>query len=218
MSTASGGVSPGVRGEAKRRSVVEAATRAFLSEGYGAASMDAIAAEAGASKRTVYNHFPSKRDLFRAVVARLYEGLNAPGRVPSDRAPAEALTAFAHGLLTHLRRPEVTGLLRLVAAEHRRFPELSQDLMREGKGPAVAPLEAYLAALDARGELRVPSPPAAASLFLGGIKEALFWPGLFGLPVPEDGPVVDNAVRAFLRGHRVGEPRGTVTRAPDTPS
>lgn len=196
------------RPNAKRRSVVEAATRAFLEQGYGAASMDAIAADAGASKRTVYNHFPSKRDLFRAVVAGLYEGLNAQNRdrLPAGGAPEAVLPGFMLELLAHLRRPEVTGLLRLVVAEHRRFPELAQDLLKEGKGPAVAPLEAYLAAQHARGTLHVPNPPAAAALLLGGVKEALFWPALLGLPTPEDGPAVAAAVAAvvdaFLRAHR----------------
>lgn len=204
MSTDTAAAPAATRGDAKRRSVVEAATRAFLTQGYGAASMDAIAADAGASKRTVYNHFPSKRDLFRAVVARLYEDLNAQdgGRLPPDRAPESVLPAFAHALLAHLRRPEVTGLLRLVIAEHRRFPELAQDLLREGKGPAVAPLAAYLAAQHARGTLAVPDPAVAASLFLGGVKEPLFWPALLGLPVAGDEPVVAAAVAAFLRAHR----------------
>ena len=204
MSTDPAAAPVAMRGDAKRRSVVEAATRAFLTQGYGAASMDAIAADAGASKRTVYNHFPSKRDLFRAVVARLYEDLNAQdgGRLPADRAPESVLPAFAHALLAHLRRPEVTGLLRLVIAEHRRFPELAQDLLKEGKGPAVAPLAAYLATQHERGTLAVPCPAVAASLFLGGVKEQLFWPGLLGLPVADDGPVVVAAVEAFLRAHR----------------
>lgn len=193
-----------LRGDAKRRSVVEAATHAFLTDGYGAVSMDAIAAAAQASKRTVYNHFPSKRELFAAVVAQLYEGMNGPGhdRLPPDQPPETVLPDFMGALLAHLRRPEVTGLLRLVIAEHRRFPELAQVLLNEGKGPAVAPLQAYLAGLNERGVLRIPDPAAAAGLFLGGIKESLFWPMLLGLPVADDGPVIAAAVDTFLRAHR----------------
>lgn len=193
-----------LRGDAKRRSVVEAATHAFLSDGYGAVSMDAIAAAAQASKRTVYNHFPSKRELFAAVVAQLYDGMDGPAheRMTPDQPPETALPDFARTLLAHLRRPEVTGLLRLVIAEHRRFPELAQVLLNEGKGPAVAPLRTYLAGLNERGVLRIPDPAAAAGLFLGGIKESLFWPMLLGLPVSDDGPVIAAAVDTFLRAHR----------------
>ncbi len=50
-----------------------AATAAFRDEGYESTSMDRIAERAGASKRTVYNHFGSKEALFQAVVARLFE-------------------------------------------------------------------------------------------------------------------------------------------------
>ncbi|GAA1958324.1 TetR/AcrR family transcriptional regulator [Catenulispora subtropica] len=51
----------------KRQAIVRAATTVFGREGYARASMDAIAAEAGVSKRTIYNHFADKESLFLAV-------------------------------------------------------------------------------------------------------------------------------------------------------
>jgi TetR/AcrR family transcriptional regulator of autoinduction and epiphytic fitness len=191
------------RGDAKRLAVIEAAARAFLTQGYEAASMDAIAADAVVSKRTVYNHFPGKRDLFRAVVARLYEGMNdgETRRLSADQPPAAALPVFARDLLAHLRRPEVSGLMRLVIAEHQRFPELAQDYY-EGKGPVAGLLESYIAAQHARGVLDAPNPGLVASLFLGGIKEALYWPGLMGLPLRHDEEaVIATAVAALLRAY-----------------
>ncbi len=193
----------GARGDAKRLAVIEAAARAFLTQGYEASSMDAIAADAVVSKRTVYNHFPGKRDLFRAVVARLYEGLNGsdPQRLSIDQPPEAALPAFARDLLAHLRRPEVRGLMRLVIAEHQRFPELAQDYY-EGKGAVAGLLESYIAAQHARGRLQVPNPALVASQFLGGIKEALYWPSMMGLPIRnDDETVIGNAVAALLRAY-----------------
>ena len=61
------------RAAIKRDSILEAAIRAFRDVGYECTSMDRIAELAGASKRTVYNHFPSKEALFQAVVARLFD-------------------------------------------------------------------------------------------------------------------------------------------------
>ena len=57
----------------KRDIILDAATMAFRDEGYECTSMDRIAELAGASKRTVYNHFGSKEALFQAVVERLFE-------------------------------------------------------------------------------------------------------------------------------------------------
>ena len=54
----------------KRESIIDAAIRAFQEDGFDNTSMDRIAEVAGASKRTVYNHFESKEDLFGAVVER----------------------------------------------------------------------------------------------------------------------------------------------------
>ena len=53
---------------AKADVIVAAATRIFLDAGYGNASMDAIAVEAGVAKQTLYSHFGSKAQLFEAIV------------------------------------------------------------------------------------------------------------------------------------------------------
>lgn len=193
------------RGDPKRRSIVAAATRVFLAQGYEAASMDGVAAEAGASKRTVYNHFPSKRDLFRAVVGALYAGLleSEPGGMSADEPPEKALPRFVRKLLVYLRRPEVTGLLRLVISEQHRFPELAQDLQSEGKGVALGLLETYLAAQHARRRLDIADPRLAAQQLMGAVKEVLFWPVMLGQPVRyDDGAVIARAVEGFLAAHR----------------
>src|ERR1043165_1197803 len=51
----------------KRRAITEAARKVFGHEGYTRASVDTIAAEAGVSKRTIYNHFTDKEHLFLTV-------------------------------------------------------------------------------------------------------------------------------------------------------
>ena len=54
---------------AKREAILDAAKRLFILHGYEGSSMDAIAAEAGVSKLTLYSHFASKENLFAAAVA-----------------------------------------------------------------------------------------------------------------------------------------------------
>jgi len=52
----------------KRRAILDGALALFARDGYSRASLDAIAAEAGVSNRTIYNHFADKAELFRTVI------------------------------------------------------------------------------------------------------------------------------------------------------
>lgn len=62
----------------KRESIVQAAIAEFRDNGFEVTSMDRIAARAEVSKRTVYNHFPSKEELFSEMLQRLWETATAP--------------------------------------------------------------------------------------------------------------------------------------------
>jgi TetR/AcrR family transcriptional regulator, regulator of autoinduction and epiphytic fitness len=200
---------PGKRGDAKSTAAITAATDAFLAHGYEAASMDAIAAQACVSKRTVYNHFPSKRDLFRAVIQRLYAGLLDADALlpPADEAPETVLPRLAKTILRHLRQPEVSGLLRLVITEQHRFPELAAEFQSVGKGPAVGLVEQYFAGQNECGRLAVPDPLLAAQQFLGAVKESLFWPALIGVPTSKDeDAVIEAATAMIIRNYGRGNP------------
>ena len=52
----------------KQRALLDGALRVFARDGYTRASVDALAAEAGVSSRTIYNHYVDKAGLFRAVI------------------------------------------------------------------------------------------------------------------------------------------------------
>lgn len=56
----------------KREAIVQAAIAEFRDNGFEVTSMDRIAARAEVSKRTVYNHFPSKEELFSEMLHRLW--------------------------------------------------------------------------------------------------------------------------------------------------
>ena len=61
----------------KREAIVQAAISEFRSNGFDITSMDKIAATAGVSKRTVYNHFASKEELFAEILHRLWTNICA---------------------------------------------------------------------------------------------------------------------------------------------
>ncbi|OEJ40022.1 transcriptional regulator [Streptomyces agglomeratus] len=152
----------GPRAALKRQAIVRAAREAFLREGFGV-GMDAIAAGAGVSKVTVYNHFGSKEALFTAVIT---EALDEPLGTASaaaleDLAEAEdlrtALVDAARTWVNALRtNQDVIALRNLVAAELHRFPELGkawQGHGPEGHHPAVA---GALRSLAEQGRLVIP--------------------------------------------------------------
>ena len=62
----------------KRDAIVQAAIGEFREHGFNGTSMDRVAAAADVSKRTVYNHFPSKEELFEAILL-LQPGLPGAG-------------------------------------------------------------------------------------------------------------------------------------------
>jgi AcrR family transcriptional regulator len=118
-----------------RAEILDAAARLFLSEGYGAVSIEAIAKSCGISKRTFYARFADKAALFAAVAERLV------GRM---RPAGDAAELFTGGTLEDILRrlakiivlavvtPEAIALHRLMVAETRRFPEIAAIMEREG--------------------------------------------------------------------------------------
>jgi AcrR family transcriptional regulator len=68
--------------------IIETADRLFYLQGIRAVGVDAVAAEIGISKRTLYNHFPSKDALIAAYLARRFVQPR-----PSDKPPAEQILA-----------------------------------------------------------------------------------------------------------------------------
>jgi AcrR family transcriptional regulator len=69
-----------------RDRILETADRLFYGQGIRAVGVDTVAAEIGISKRTLYNHFPSKDSLIAAYLARRF-----PPPEPSDAPPEEQI-------------------------------------------------------------------------------------------------------------------------------
>src|ERR1700751_1458696 len=118
----------------KAESVLAAAKRAFLANGFGAVSMDAIAREAGVSKATVYAHFGSKEELFGAVVADVaaqrFGGFSALDLDPLGTAAS--LNPIAHRVLDLMLSPEEVAVTRIIIGEVTRFPALGEVFWQAG--------------------------------------------------------------------------------------
>lgn len=98
--------------ERNRALVLDAARRVFLERGYGGATVDAIAEEAGFSKGVVYSQFAGKPDLFLALLERrITERAEENARAAAELA---GLDGFTRLLRINARHTEDDGWPRLL--------------------------------------------------------------------------------------------------------
>jgi AcrR family transcriptional regulator len=187
--------------------LIAAATRVFLQDGYGLASIDKVAAEAGVSTRTIYERFRNKADLLAAVITRLVERDMATvlATAELDRLdPKEALTVIAQTLMNRARDPQSAALFRIVATEAIRFPELAAKMRGSSKVCWDGAVADYLRGQVKRGTLCLADPDKAAVLFLQMICGDLHERLLFGRPEEiaqfDFAPHVAHAIDVFLFG------------------
>lgn len=151
----------GERADRKRQAIVTAARAVFVRDGFEA-GMDLIAAEAGVSKVTVYNHFGSKEALFLAVVSDALEhalGAAVAGtqaRLDSSEDLRESLIWTARAWVDGMTDPDVVALRNLVVSEVRRFPELGAAWQKAGPLRAQPALVATFQRLIDDGRLAMP--------------------------------------------------------------
>ena len=113
--------------------IVDAATHLFMSHGYGATSIEAVARRARISKRTFYHRFDDKPALFVAVVHRIVDRLRTPADVELLVGDLqEILQRLARFILRAALSPEAVALNRMLVAESARFPKLAAVATERG--------------------------------------------------------------------------------------
>lgn len=189
----------------KAESILAAAKRAFLANGFGAVSMDAIARDAGVSKATVYAHFVGKEELFGAVIGRECEHRFDDLSV-SELDPREAhtsLTMLGRRFLDFILSPDEIALHRIILGEVTRFPALGEVFWRAGPERNLAQIEAFMRNATAAGSLAFPDMRIAAEQFVGLLRSKIQLLYLLRLESelgqPTIGEVVENAVDTFIR-------------------
>jgi AcrR family transcriptional regulator len=109
------------------RKLLELGLREFLQHGYGGASMTRIVQAAGVSKTTLYSRYPSKGELFRAIVYAQIERLSPSASLRSDAGPLaleQGLMSYANHMLQLSLQGDLLGVDRLIYSESCQFPEL----------------------------------------------------------------------------------------------
>jgi len=196
----------------KRAAIIDAAVVEFRQSGYEATSMDRVAASAGVSKRTVYNHFPSKEALFAQIIQqlseRIAEGLDLAYR--SDRPLRAQLLELVSQKLRLLHDPNFADLARVAIAAGIHSPERAQEMVAR-MGDREEGLTVWIRAATGDGRLKTKDPVFASMQLQGLVKGFAFWPqvalGQPPLTPTQQKQVAEASVDMFLAQY--GSPRAT---------
>lgn len=192
--------------EQKREAIIRAAVTEFEANGFQATSMDRIAETAQVSKRTVYNHFPSKEALFKAITSELWEQAIQVTDLPydSNRTLEEQLFQIGEREIDLLTSQCFMSLTRVTLAEYSRSPEIAREAFdsfkKEDKG-----LIRWIRQASNEGRLTATDPRMAADQFLALIQAFAFWPQMFGGQPPPSKQakrkIINSAVEMFLHNY-----------------
>jgi len=189
--------------EKKRKNIIEAAIEEFREQGFLGANTTRIAKRAGVSSRTLYNHFESKEELFKAISQIMIERNTAMEPVtydpdqPLDTQLVDALERY----VAVITEAEAMGLNRMVMSELLRDLERSRAFFAE-MATHDYPITQLIKDAMAAGALRPVDPEYAASQLLGLVKNFFFWPEfLLGEKLTPEG-VMQDCVAMFLSHYK----------------
>jgi AcrR family transcriptional regulator len=199
-----------MQSEGKRQQILDAAHRLFVRQGFESTTTDAIAAQAGVSKQTLYRYYRSKDELLVAVMrAMTVDQLfpTAAVKLPANASHgrlASQLVALASAIMARILQAEYLDLVRLVFAECGRRPELAELFRAAVPQSGGEQIRELLVQGQARGLVRPDVDLAlAVRLFAGALLTWLMGEGLLDpRPVPRAPTTrtLHRLVRIFLDG------------------
>ena len=172
-----------VRKGRKFDQVLEGARTIFLRDGFGGASVDDIAREAGVSKATLYAYFPDKQLLFLEV-ARMEcrrQVEDAEAMMEGDVPVQAMLTVAAERIAALVMSDSGRRMFRIVIAEGERFPSLARDFFQFGPGLIHDRLVHHMRCYVEAGQLVIPDLDLAAAQFAQLCKALIHEKLMFGL-------------------------------------
>ena len=169
----------------KRATIMEAAGKLFLEQGYEGTSLDAIANRACVSKLTVYSHFKDKAGLFTCLVTSkckeyagdksLKELLQLPLKL--------ALTRLAEGYIELILNPDVLAFHRLMIADAGDNPELTALFYDSGPRVAIEEVADIITEFSNVGKLHIADSWHAADHFLSMLRGYIYWRALLNIEI-----------------------------------
>lgn len=195
------------RPEVRPQQILEAAFGVFGTLGLHQATLDDVARAAGITKGTIYLYFPSKADLFTAMLKARVNGIMPPVEVPQEGpgAPAnrDLLITLGRRLYRFFCSPAYLAMYRTLISEAPQFPEATAHFYREGILQANQRLAEVIRQGISTGEFRQVDPIIAARAFVGMFQIFAVSQGLLGgqrlYPIPQ-ARIVRTVTEIFLSG------------------
>lgn len=192
-------------GRDKSRQILNGAREVFLAQGFDGASMGEIARAAGVSKGTLYVYFPSKEELFAALVREQSQQTAEHCFVldPEEDVQA-ALVALSHRYIRAMIQPANVATVRMVIGVAEKLPQIGRLYYASAQERAVALLSEWLRAKVTAGELVIDDVELASWQFVIGCHSRIVLPAFFCGSSSSDEEidrVVTFTVGAFLRAY-----------------
>ena len=196
------------RKETRPQELLDAALALFAEKGFAATRSEEVARRAGVSKGTLYLYYPSKEELFKAVVRHNLSNLIAEGQGIVDSFEGHSADLLRLLMRVWWQRFGATpagGIHKVVVAEVRNFPDLAQFYTDEVILPADQMLSSAVQRGISRGEFRpLPLHDVAHALMAPMIFMVLHHHSFGACPVhgPEFDPqtLLDTQIDLILRG------------------
>ena len=161
----------------KRDAIVQAAIVEFRANGFEATSVDKVAARAEVSKRTLYNHFPSKDELFAAILHVLWE--TSASELQRAYEPArpvrEQMLELLQSKLAMLADDNFLALARVAIAAGLHSPERAQEMVAR-IGEKDGGMLDWMRAAQKHGALKAGDAAQAVKQLESLVKGVAFWP------------------------------------------
>ena len=166
--------------ERKRKAILDAALQEFDARGFAATSMDQVATRANVSKRTIYNHFSSKEELFDAIRSDLFCKIAS---IEYQYQHAACLTKQLQAIATQqvelICSDAFVTFARISIPRSLQSVDVAKTTYREFHASHRTILN-WIKAAVADGRLQLDDPQFAARQFLGLLNTGLLWPQLIG--------------------------------------
>jgi len=185
----------------KRTAILKGAEDVFIQYGYELASMDSIAETAGVSKRTVYNHFGSKENLFEVIVDELLAERQTLKTIQydSNRSLQEQLAAFAESEIYLIDSPRRLELSRFLTITFLKDLEFQRKTVSKYP-PVYNMFFEWLKEAQKDGAIQTDDIVTTARVFYALVIGAITWPALFteGINKQTIKPMLDEIIDVFL--------------------
>ena len=152
--------------------ILDAAKTMFLEEGFDQAAMETVIARTGVSKSTLYARYPSKEDLFSAVIKASVHQWSTQSAVDDDLLTediGQRLHHHARTIARSLTLQEIQAFHRILMATQDRFPRLARDMYAQGYSFILALLTRDIEEAAARDNQRVADARGVAERLIGAI-------------------------------------------------